>query len=217
MGNVSEIWASEMGGKPIGACTDIGQVTLLEDRILTMRLSDLLRPDYSRHKRKNHLDRILSLGFLPGEHYFNSGVLLMDCRQIRSMPHFSQLSTINKLIPYIHNLPDQDRLNEFFASSWYQFPLRWNVRPGIGKDVTGRKRKFRFASDNIRQQMVEAASKPAIWHYMGRKKPWINKWRKLLRHRQAYRDYSIVLNEFRANLLDGGSAISEKVAFNAMR
>ncbi len=156
MGNVSEVWDSKMDGRPLGACTGIGQVTLLEDRILTMRLSDLLRPDYSRHKRKNHLDRILSFGFLPGEHYFNSGVLLMDCQQIRSMPHFSQLSTMNKLIPYIHDLPDQDRLNELFAGNWYQFPLRWNVRPGIGKDVTGRKRKFRFASDNIRQQMVEA-------------------------------------------------------------
>ena len=81
----------------------------------------------------------------------------MDCQKIRSMPHFFQLSEMNKLKPYINNLPDQDRLNEFFAGSWYQFPLRWNTRLGIEKDVTGRKRKFRLASDNIRQQMADAA------------------------------------------------------------
>lgn len=201
MGDVCELLTADLGGMPIGACTDIGQANL-EDRLFATRASDLLRPSRARIKKRNHVNRILSLGFIPGENYFNSGVLVMDCDIIRNnFPNHADLASMDKLRPYIHNLhslPDQDRLNEFFAGQWFRFPLRWNTRPGIVRDVETRKRKFRYISEDLRAQMLEAAASPKLWHFMGRKKPWIKHWRTLMKFRQAYRDYTNTCRDFKA-------------------
>ena len=201
VGDVCELLKADLGGMPVGACADIGQVTL-EDRLLAMRASDLFQPSRARFKKRHHVSRILSLGFIPGENYFNSGVLVMDCDTIRNnFPGHADLASMDKLRPYIHNvhsLPDQDRLNEFFAGQWFRFPLKWNTRPGIVRDVEMRKRKFRHISEDLRAQMLEAAASPKLWHFMGGKKPWIKRWRTLLQFRQAYRDYTDTCRDFKA-------------------
>ena len=201
MGDIWDLLTANLGGMPIGACTDIGQVTL-EDRLLKMRASDLFQPSRAQLKKRSHIDRILSLGFMPGENYFNSGVLVMDCDTIRNnFPDHADLASMDKLRPYIHNLnslPDQDRLNEFFAGRWHRVPLKWNTRPGIVTDVERRKHKFRHISEDLRAQMLEAATTPMLWHFMGARKPWIKRWRRLLKFRQAYRDYADTCRDFNA-------------------
>lgn len=201
MGDVWELLTANLDGMPIGACTDVGQVTL-EDKLFKMQASDLFQPSRAQIKRRNHVNRILSLGFIPGENYFNSGVLVMDCDTVRNnFPNHVDLASMDKLSPYIHNLhslPDQDRLNEFFAGQWFRIPLKWNTRPGIVKDVEKRKHKFRYISEDLRTQMQEAAASPKLWHFMGGKKPWIKRWRTLLKFRQAYRDYTNTCRDFNA-------------------
>ena len=71
------------------------------------------------------------------------------------------------------------------------------MRPGIRKDVEEAEHKYRHVSDELRAQMREAASSPKIWHYMGRKKPWIRKERQRTMASQAFRDYASALREFR--------------------
>ncbi len=202
LGDVCELMSSDLGGFPIGACTDIGRVTYLEDRILNVKASDLLRPTHAQQKKVKYLNCILSLGFLPGENYFNSGVVVMDCDRIRSdCPDYVDLARMDKLLPYVHTSADQDRLNEFFAGKWFQFPLKWNTRPTIRKDLArldGQKHKFRYVTDDFLAQVQEAVHSPKVWHFMGRKKPWNKGWwrRRLLIRRQAFKDYVNALRDF---------------------
>ena len=202
-GDIWELLSADLNGMPIGACVDMGQVHL-EDKICRVRVSDLIHPSRARLKRKTNIDRIRNLGFVPGENYFNSGVLIMDCRVIRDQcPDWESLSRMDKLRPYT-NMPDQDRLNEFFAGRWFRLPLKWNVRTGLKKDFERKPYKYRDISENLRVQIQAAIQDPKLWHFTGKRKPWIRRYRNslLLRSRQGFRDYARVFNEFNA-ILDG--------------
>ncbi len=195
-GDVYELLSIDLAGMPIGACTDMGQVTYLERRVLNTRIADVLRPARTRLKRMNYVERIAGLGFVPKESYFNSGVLVMDCEAIcGEYPNYADLASLDKLQPF-REFPDQDRLNEFFAKRWSKLPLKWNVRPGLTRDVEWRQYRFRHVSDELRAQMRDAMVDPKLWHFMGGKKPWIKRWRNALRVRQAYREYANTCFEF---------------------
>ena len=203
LGDVWELMSSDLGGFPIGACTDIGRVTYLEDRILKVKASDVFRSTHAQQKKMKYLNCVLSLGFLPGENYFNSGIVVMDCDRIRSdCPDHVDLARMDKLLPFVHTSADQDRLNQFFAGRWFQFPLMWNVRPTIRKDfarLDGRKNKFQYVTDDFLAQMKEAAYSPKVWHFMGRRKPWNKKWWRdnlLFLNRQGFKDYVKSLHDF---------------------
>ena len=201
MGDIWELLSADLKGMPIGACVDMGQV-LMEDRLCKVRASDLIRPARARLKRKTHIDRIRNLGFVPGENYFNSGVLIMDCGVIRNQcPDWESLTSIDKLRPYT-SMPDQDRLNEFFAGRWFRLPLKWNVRTGLKRDFERKQYKYRDVSEDLRVQIQEAIQGPKLWHFTGKRKPWIRRYRNslLLRSRQGFKDYARVFDEFNAIL-----------------
>lgn len=200
LGDVWELLSSDLGGMPIGACIDLGWVTLM-DQLVATRLSDVLRPKRSEHKRRQQLYRIHSLGILPGENYFNSGVVVMDCDRIRSdCPGYADLANIKRIQPYVHTFPDQDPLNEFFSGRWFQFPYKWNTFPGVGRNLKRmerRKGKYQDVSGDFRAQLKEATDSPMIWHYLGRRKPWIRRRRRRRMAWKAFRDYVSALQEFR--------------------
>ncbi len=195
LGDVLELLSADLRGMPIGACLDVGMAGLLEGSVVRMGASDVLRPAFARRKREAQIRRFVSLGFIPGEDVFNSGVMVMDCDEIRRINALDELSNPDGLRPFLGHLPDQDRLNEVFAGRWHQFPLKWNASPTMrtGSSVIRRS----CWSDGFREQMHEATNDPQIRHYMGRKKkPWIRSWRTTLTRRQAYRDYTAVCREF---------------------
>ena len=199
MGDMWELLSADLNGMPIGACVDMGQVHL-EDEICTVRASDLIHPSRARLKRKANIHRIKNLGFVPGENYFNSGVLIMDCGVIRNQcPDWESLASMDKLRPYT-SMPDQDRLNEFFADCWFRLPLKWNVRTGLKKNFE--RNNYRDVSEDLRVQIQEAIQDPKLWHFIGKRKPWIRRYGNSLRlrFRQGYRDYSRVFSEFNAIL-----------------
>lgn len=198
LGDVWELLSSDLRGMPIGACIDTGQADLRGNRYLRARATDLLRPVYARSKREAEIRRILSLGLIPSEQYFNSGVIVMDCDEIREFIDPDELSRPDGIRPFWDHFPDQDRLNQVFAGRWHQFPLKWNVSTTIrkGRILLARKRW----SGALREQMYEAARYPQIHHFMGsKKKPWIKSWRSLI-GRKAYRDYTGILREFEAKV-----------------
>ena len=197
-GDVWELLSADLGGMPIGACMDIGMVTLLQRRILNVRVSDLFRPAYIRRQRQHCLDRIDGFGFVPKENYFNSGVLVMECDTIREeYPDYADLASLDKLRPFVH-FPDQDRLNQAFAGRWYRLPLKWNVRPGLKRDVEHRQHRFRHVSDELREHMQEAIADPKLWHFMGGRKPWNKRWSDMFRgRRRAFREYARTCLSFR--------------------
>ena len=103
---------------------------------------------------------------------------------------------IDKLRPFVH-FPDQDRLNEFFVKRWFPLPLKWNVRPGMKRDVEQRQYRFRHISYELWEQMQEAIANPKLWHFMGGRKPWIKRWTNAFKARQAFREYANICLEFR--------------------
>ena len=196
-GDVWELLSADLGGMPIGACTDVGIMSVLERRILNTRVSDVFRPARARLRRMNYLEHIVNLGFVPRENYFNSGVLVMDCDAIRDeCPNYTDLASMDKLRPYT-SMPDQNRLNEFFASRWFRLSLKWNVRSGLKKHFEKNQDKYREVSEDLWVQIQEAIQDPKLWHFMGSKKPWIKHWNTLLRVRQAYKEYASTCLEFR--------------------
>ncbi len=199
MGDIWELLSADLNGMPIGACVDMGEVQL-EDRICTVKALDLIHPSRARIKRKTDIDRIRNLGFVPGENYFNSGVLIMDCGVIRDQyPDWESLASMDRLRPYTR-MPDQDRLNEFFAGCWFRLPLKWNVRTGLKKNF--KRNNYRGVSEDLRVQIQGAIQDPKLWHFIGKRKPWIRRYRNslLLRSRQGFRDYARVFGEFNAIL-----------------
>lgn len=201
MGDVWELLSADLNGMPIGACVDVGQV-LMEDRICEVRASDLIRPSRAKLKRKTYIDRIRNLGFVPGENYFNSGVLIMNCGVIRDQyPDWENLASMDRLRPYT-SVPDQDRLNQFFAGRWFKLPLKWNVRTGLKRHFERKQYQYREISEDLRVQIQEAIQGPKLWHFMGKRKPWIRRYGNslLLRSRQGFKDYARVFGEFNAIL-----------------
>lgn len=197
-GDVWELLSADLKSMPIGACTDIGIRYVLERRVLNTRVSDVFQPARARLRRMNYLENIIRLGFVPRENYFNAGVLVMNCDAIRDeRPNYTDLASMDKLRPYT-SMPDQNRLNEFFAGRWFRLSLKWNVRPGLKKDFEKNQYKYQDVSEDLRVQIQEAIRDPKLWHFMGSKKPWIKQWNNVfMSRRQAYKDYANTCVEFR--------------------
>ena len=91
MRDVSELMAVDLEGMPLAAAMDIGVDTSWTLRTPKGRLTrigamDFLQPRRSRRRRQSMLRRLLHMGMRPGDMYFNSGVLVMDCDAIRDLP-----------------------------------------------------------------------------------------------------------------------------------
>lgn len=172
VGDVSEIMSIDMQGMPLGACIDplidgSWNLATPHRRLIQRRASDVLRPKRARRLRESEFRRAVSMGLRPGDFYFNSGVLVMECDAIRALAPLSSrglpLNDPGGMEPYAEHLPDQDRLNEFFAGRYRRLPLRWNLNPTAATT---------HWPESARQEFDGALSEPGIWHFMGYKKPW---------------------------------------------
>ena len=187
VGDVGEIIAIDMRGMPLGACIDPGidsqgNLATARRRLIRTTVLDLLLPKRSRRRRRAQLSRAVSMGLRPGDVYFNSGVLVMDCGAVRALAPISSrglpLNDPGGMEPYAEHLPDQDRLNEFFAGRYRRLPLRWNLKPMT---------RTAHWPESARQELDGALSDPGIWHFMGARKPWKRSLKsRMMRHHPAF-------------------------------
>lgn len=194
---VSDIWElldMDREGQPFAACVDMGLATLGGGRFLRPSLQHIFRRGREYQKSLGRVNKSIRLGFIPGEQYFNAGIMVMDCPTIRDNPELREMANFEKLIPHIHDLPEQDRMNELFCGRWFCLPIQWNTRPQIWFDAHSP--KYRNMSKAFRQHLSDASRTPKIWHYVGGKKPWrATRMARLLFHR-AYRDYETYMARF---------------------
>jgi len=205
-GDVSEIMAIDMEGMPLGACIDPGidsqgNLATARRRLVRTTVLDLLLPKRSRRRRQAQLSRAISMGLRPGDVYFNSGVLVMECDTIRPLAPLNSrglpLNDPGGMEPYAEHLPDQDRLNEFFAGRYRKLPLRWNLKP-----VT----RTAHWPESARLELEEALSEPGIWHFMGARKPWKRSTKsRMMRHHPAFQAWQNTYGKVR-DLCDLGDA-----------
>jgi lipopolysaccharide biosynthesis glycosyltransferase len=121
------------------------------------------------------LARLAPLGIHKAADYFNSGVLLLDLRALRldgvSDRLLSYADAHHEQLLY----PDQDVLNAVFARRWRALHPRYNAQSPIF-DLAPR--ELPFSADAVR----EARRQPAIVHYSGLFKPWMDACGHPLRH-----------------------------------
>ena len=114
----------------------------------------------------HHLHRPQQLGLRGPETYFNSGVLLLNLREMRATGATETLLAEGRSRGADLEWPDQDTLNIVFEDRWLPLHPRWNVMNSM--------RHAR--SENLFDpgQVAEARRRPGIRHFEGPgdNKPW---------------------------------------------
>ncbi|GED22641.1 glycosyltransferase family 8 protein [Halomonas halmophila] len=105
---------------------------------------------------------------IPYTKYFNSGILLVDLDRWKSRGVMASIEQrLNSQSEATWQYPDQDALNLVFTD-WLRLPLRWNMQPYTYPAVE--KKATHYVE--WRHELLEAASNPAVVHFMGPIKPW---------------------------------------------
>lgn len=138
--DLRELWNVDLQGAAIGAVADV----------------------YS-NSSANEAPPFWQSWNLPKGRYFNSGVLLIDLKQVRAGGDFTRaldfVAEHGKRLPY----RDQDALNWIYWNKWHPLPPKWNVQTQHTLDWFQQ-----YLSDDMRL----GAERPGIVHYTGWEKPW---------------------------------------------
>ncbi|KAI4525278.1 glycosyltransferase family 8 protein [Schizophyllum commune Loenen D] len=151
LGDLSELWNTDLQGKAIGAAPDVGYPKGHPGVDLTKMHSNhasLPGDGVSATEAQDTSD---------SPAYFNAGVLLMDLAKMRS-----SAADIARLAPSASDLhfKDQDVLNMHFAGDWTELSLKYNAQ-GLGTyaDIATSERKL--------LSLDEMCNSPVIVHFTG--------------------------------------------------
>lgn len=135
------------------------------DDIANLLLFDMQgAPIASVANLQGNQQRRMGLGY---QHYFNSGVLLVDLDKWKARNVLDQVEQILQQHDYTLSYPDQDALNLIFQD-WFRLPMRWNMQPYAYPAV---EKKVAHYAD-WQQELEHAIREPAIIHFIGARKPW---------------------------------------------
>lgn len=103
------------------------------------------------------------------EHYFNAGMLLIDCERWRKEKITQHSFMLAKQFQQVLLYADQDILNLVLHKKWKMLPREYNVQvaarfPLINRDLG----QFVELAENLDGKM------PVIYHYTTHRKPWLN-------------------------------------------
>ena len=100
--------------------------------------------------------------------YINSGILLMNVKELREINAYNNWLDLSKQDCFAY--PDQDILNKTCDGKILYLPMRYNYMPGPG----GRFERPISEGTYTKQDYMEAVKNPAIIHYILRQ-PWKNR------------------------------------------
>lgn len=142
-GDLRELWNADMEGAAIGAVADV-----------------------YINSSNNEAPPFWKTWDLPEGRYFNSGVLLIDLKQVRARCDFSRAMAFvaenGDRLPY----RDQDALNWVYWNKWQPLPVKWNVQTQHALD---------WFQQYLPDDMRLGATRPGVVHYTGWEKPWSRK------------------------------------------
>ncbi|MFA7658241.1 MAG: glycosyltransferase family 8 protein [Candidatus Gastranaerophilaceae bacterium] len=138
-GDISELYNENLDNYPLG--------TILED----------FCDANSAYLKK------IAPSFASGKRYFNSGVLLIDCKKFRAS-NYTQI-LVDKTIELFDVLscPDQDVFNIVFENNYRELPYKYNFMPGYADNLLKLNKKT--GNDAIKNHLI-------IHYTYG--KPWID-------------------------------------------
>ena len=113
------------------------------------------------------LEHFRNLGLPPAHAYFNSGVLLLNLKNLRDIQLLEKVIAWfpNNIYPYA----DQDALNATLVGQISYFHVRWNLQVPLIDPV-------RFGWGCLQEQ-AEAVANPAIIHYVTERKAWCREYK----------------------------------------
>lgn len=161
LSDVSELFGMELGNCTVAAVRDFALLATLRKKNKSTKKTK--RADELR----SHATTILS----PFAHYdyFNSGVMLIDCDQIRKneklYTKFVDVNGISKTPSIIY--PDQDYLNWILKGKVHFLNPAWNSVYG------NRGRALRVAESTMPNSLLHNTESLKIVHFTGSRKPWL--------------------------------------------
>lgn len=114
---------------------------------------------------KNPQDHVYNLGLAAPRDYLNSGVLLMDLRQMREGDMTRRLLDFAGAHPDLMLYADQDAFNGLLKGRWHRLHPRWNLQTTMMEVDPA-------AQPLEGEELRDALARPAVVHYMGWWKPW---------------------------------------------
>lgn len=163
--------ADELFGGQMDTC-----IYLDSDLVVEGDLSELFQIDIDGYYIGGVIDKISivndsayrdMLGIPSLDRYLNSGVLLMNLKEINHCPGMrDRLEEAGNREGFVYR--DQDAINAVLYDGIKTLPLRYNVMINIAF-----RRDPAFCNRFGREQVAEARKAPFIVHYISSKKPWL--------------------------------------------
>ena len=149
-GDVSELYATDLGANLLGAARDI-------DYLGNLNMNDGKRMEYTKEvlQMENPYD------------YFQAGVLVLNTAEMRKLYPFEKWLEIAAEPKYIYD--DQDILNAHCQGRVTHLDNSWNVMNDCGGRIA---KVFSFAPAGLFDKYMAAYRAPKIMHYAGFEKPW---------------------------------------------
>lgn len=151
-GNIAELFDTELGDNLLAAARDV-------DYLGNLNMNDGVRMTYS----------VETLGLNEPYDYFQAGVLVLNTRAMRELHSVREWMQIVSEANYIYD--DQDILNAECQGRVTFLPFRWNVMHDCGGRVDA---VFKYAPSDVFDAYMMSRKDPAIVHYAGWEKPWVN-------------------------------------------
>lgn len=130
-GDIKKLFTEDLCEYPIGACWE-----------------------YFAEDNGTNNERKKRLGIQASHHYFNSGLLLIDCVKWREKNRLKNIIKLEKKLKDKLDCPDQDLLNVEFSNNYKELDSKYSVVNQIADYYTKTKKEI------------------IIRHFNGRKKPW---------------------------------------------
>lgn len=138
------------------------------DVVFCDNLLDLYNVDMKNNLIAGVSDAEQGRQFPKNGNYINSGVLLMNMKELKKLDLYDKWIDLSKQDVFAY--PDQDILNKTCDGKILYLPMRYNYMPGPGGRFEKPIRDVIYTQDDY----VEAVKNPAIVHYILRQ-PWKNR------------------------------------------
>ena len=157
--DANELWQIDLGDKPFAAVSHV-------------------EADYMSHridKTKKSTNYLVTSGLVSADDYFNSGVLLMNLKVLRTME--TRILDGMKFVsehPQLHYV-DQDALNYLFAKVYLKIPPKFNrfVRDArLEKNPSVQRKIYHFAGASFGMSMNDPFN--LLWLKYFAKTPWFD-------------------------------------------
>lgn len=153
--DMADLYRTEVGNCYVAAVNDIVAQAFLHMRKKTPYATDFVYRAKYRMKLKDPTD------------YFNSGVMVMNCAQIRRDFKWQDMMDYWKRVEY--KCDDQDMFNSLFEGKVKYLDMSWNT---FAKTNEAFALVYEKAPAEIYQRYLDARKHPNVVHYITEVKPW---------------------------------------------